>query len=88
MQHVYNFFLGMDDIVSQIQSDDTLVEKLPCRLELMGYKQCSIWITNQILLNHKEQGKHGSAMVGMNGTRAFSKMIFSPGLVCGVTSTT
>ena len=50
----------MDDIVSQIQSDDTLVEKLPCRLELMGYKQCSIWITNQILLNHKEQGKHGS----------------------------
>ena len=60
MTFFYHLILGVEDIVSRVQSDDTLVAKLPCRLDLMNYKQCSEWIRNQILLNHKEQGKKGS----------------------------
>ena len=52
--------LGVEDIVSRVQSEDTLIALLPCRLDIMSYKQCSEWIRNQIVLNHKEQGKTGN----------------------------
>ena len=50
------FLLGRNDIVAQIQADETLLAKLPCKLDLMNYQQCSEWLRNQIILNHTERG--------------------------------
>ena len=48
------FLLGRDDIVARIQADETLLARLPCKLDLMNYRQCSEWLRNQIILNHTE----------------------------------
>ena len=52
-----------DDIVDAVHAGSTIVAKLPCKLELMNYRQCSDWIRNQILANHVEQGKSGTKIV-------------------------
>ena len=54
------FILGRDDIVARIQADETIVARLPCKLDLMNYRQLSEWIRNQIILNHTERGQTGS----------------------------
>ena len=52
-----------DDIVDAVHAGSTIVAKLPCKLELMNYRQCSDWIRNQILANHVKQGKSGTKIV-------------------------
>ena len=60
-----------DDIVDTVQAESTMVAKLPCKLELMNYRQCSDWIKTQILANHLEQGKCGSKIVMRTGILTF-----------------
>ena len=54
------FFLGREDIVARIQADETILARLPCKLDLMNYRQLSEWIRNQIILNHTERGQIGT----------------------------
>ena len=54
------FLFGRVDIVAQIQADETLLARIPCKLDLMNYRQCSEWLRNQIILNHTERGHLGA----------------------------
>ena len=38
------FILGREDIVARIQADETILARLPCKLDLMNYRQCSEWL--------------------------------------------
>ena len=46
--------------MARIQADETILARLPCKLDLMNYRQCSEWLRNQIILNHTERGQIGA----------------------------
>ena len=53
-------FIGEDDIVSRIQTENTTISRLPCPLKFMMYRQGSDWLRDQIVLNHTERGYIGT----------------------------
>ena len=46
--------------MARIQADEIILARLPCKLDLMNYRQLSEWIRNQIILNHTERGQIGT----------------------------